>query len=120
MKTIYKSTWLGIVALLGLSSTSALASLQLASDQRLQGDERTYSGDKDDLGSFGDKASSVKNTDRANAWVLYDDDHYGDRRFCIRPGQTINNLHDPRWRFGDKISSVNRLGTRSCSGYPTF
>jgi hypothetical protein len=114
-----KATRLGIVASLVFSSTSALASLQLARNQGLSG-VHTYSGSQADLGHFGDEASSVKNTDRSNAWVLYDDDNYRDRRFCIRPNQTINNLHDSRWRFGDKISSVKRLGSSSCRGYPTF
>ena len=115
-----KATRLGIVALLALSSTSALASLRLASDQRMQGDARTYNRSEENLGGFGDEASSVQNTDRSRAWVLYDDKDYGDRRFCIRPNQTINNLHSAQWRFGDKISSVRRLGTSSCRGYPTF
>ena len=70
---------------------------------------------------FGDVASSVKNpSSSAVAWVLYDDTGYGDRHYCIRPGQSISNLGADAWKFGDKISSVKELGTASCAGYPTF
>lgn len=68
---------------------------------------------------FGDLASSVKNNSSV-AWVLYDDSGYGDRRYCIRAGETISNLHNSAWNFGDKISSVKELGSDSCSGYPRF
>lgn len=67
----------------------------------------------------GDEASSVDNTTGV-AWVLYDDAGYSDRQYCIKPGQRIGNLHNAKWKFGDKISSVKRLGTSSCSGYPQF
>ena len=69
--------------------------------------------------SFNDKASSVRNGSD-NAWVLYDDANYDDRRYCIFAGQRIENLHDSRWNFGDKISSIQRLPGNSCAGYPTF
>lgn len=69
--------------------------------------------------NFNDKTSRVKNQYACSAWVLYDDKNYEDRRYCIKPGQEID-LHDSRWNFGDKISSIKRLATRSCSGYPTF
>jgi hypothetical protein len=72
-----------------------------------------------DLVCASDRASSVENT-MSVAWVLYDDSGFGDRRYCIKPGQVINNLHASAWNFGDKISSVRKLGTASCSGYPTF
>jgi hypothetical protein len=70
-------------------------------------------------GNFNDKASRARNDYSCNAWVLYDDVNYADRRYCIRPGQNID-LHDSRWNFGDKISSIRKLGNGSCIGYPIF
>lgn len=119
MQMIKKAAQLGVVVML-VFSTSAMASLRMARNQGQSGEVHTYSGSQADLGHFGDEASSVKNTDASHAWVLYDDDNYKDRRFCIRPNQSINNLHDSRWNFGDKISSVKRLKSSSCAGYPTF
>jgi hypothetical protein len=69
-------------------------------------------------GNFNDKASRARNSYACTAWVLYDDVNFSDRRFCIKPMQNID-LHDSRWNFGDKISSIARIGS-SCSGYPTF
>lgn len=68
---------------------------------------------------FGDMASSVRNVSSV-AYVLYDDTGYSDRRYCIRAGESISNLHNDAWNFGDKISSVKRLGSNSCAGYPRF
>lgn len=69
--------------------------------------------------SFSDATSSVENKS-AVAWVLYDDSGYSDRRYCIKPGQTISNLGADAWKFNDKISSVKELGSASCGNYPTF
>jgi hypothetical protein len=69
--------------------------------------------------SDNDEASSAKNLS-AVAWVLYDDTYYRDRRFCIRPGEEVPDLGAPAYEFSDKISSVKRLDTASCAGYPTF
>lgn len=66
-----------------------------------------------------DEASSVK-LYGPYAWVLYDDKHYKDRHYCIRPGEKVEHLGAPQWKFNDKISSVKRLSTGSCAGYPTF
>lgn len=68
---------------------------------------------------FNDLTSSAYNLDSV-AWVLYDDTNYGDRRYCIEPGQKIANLHAAAWNFGDKISSAKRLSTASCGNYPRF
>lgn len=72
-----------------------------------------------DLSIFSDKTSSLTNNDRM-AWVVYDDKQYRDRHYCIRPGETVPNLSSSRWKFNDKISSVKRLDTASCAGYPAF
>ncbi|WP_179855071.1 peptidase inhibitor family I36 protein [Paractinoplanes atraurantiacus] len=68
---------------------------------------------------FNDKASRVWNKYDCRAWVLYDDNQFEDRHYCIRPNQTVD-LHLEKWNFGDKISSVKKLTGKSCSGYPTF
>ncbi|GIH25949.1 hypothetical protein Aph01nite_42590 [Acrocarpospora phusangensis] len=85
----------------------------------MPGQNYLYYDSTPNLGGPGDEASSVFN-DTEDAWVLYDDSGYRDRRYCIRSGQYIGDLHHPAWKFGDKISSVLRLNTRSCAGYPTF
>jgi Beta/Gamma crystallin len=68
---------------------------------------------------FSDATSSVRNVSSV-AYVLYDDSGYSDRRYCIRSGESISNLHNDAWKFGDKISSVKKLGSNSCEGYPRF
>lgn len=69
--------------------------------------------------SFGDVASSLRNLSD-KAWVVYDDSGYSDRRYCIKAGQSISNLHSDAWNFGDKISSAKVLSTAGCGDYPTF
>ncbi|MGW8575538.1 peptidase inhibitor family I36 protein [Streptomyces niveus] len=93
--------------------------LVLGEHQDLGGAQWSYTGSETRLGSASDRASSVKNRDSV-AWVLYDDTNHGDRHYCLRATGYIPNLHDSRWNFGDKISSVKRLGSNSCRGYPTF
>ena len=61
---------------------------------------------------FGDKASAVKNR-TSDAWVIYDDDGYDDRNYCIPAGGTVRSLGD-KWSFNDKTSSVERLSRASC------
>ncbi|WP_156046093.1 hypothetical protein [Herbidospora cretacea] len=72
-----------------------------------------------DLAGLSDKASSLINRDW-NAWVVYDDKWFRDRRFCIRPGESVPNLSAAQWKFNDKISSAQRLDSASCAGYPAF
>lgn len=112
-----------VFAALALAPTvqaDALAGpLVLGEHQDLGGAQWNYTGSETRLGSAGDKASSVKNRDVV-AWVLYDDTNHGDRHFCIGATGYIPNLHDSKWNFGDKISSVKRLSSNSCRGYPTF
>jgi hypothetical protein len=101
---------------------SAASNLALYWNQNYRGSVYiTSSSDSnlDDGLQAGDEASSVHNGTTV-AWVLFDDAGYADRRYCIRPGQRVANLHAQAWNFGDKISSVRRLGTASCSGYPQF
>ncbi|GAA1012908.1 hypothetical protein Aple_015570 [Acrocarpospora pleiomorpha] len=116
------------VALAGLSVLSAAAltaapaqasagALRLGEHQSLAGKIWLYYDNTSSLGGAGDEASSAFN-DTEDAWVLYVDSGYRDHRFCIRSGQYIRNLHT--YNFGDKISSVRRLSTRSCVGYPVF
>ncbi|MGW0395088.1 hypothetical protein ACWDYJ_30280 [Streptomyces sp. NPDC003042] len=94
--------------------------LLLGQHQNLGGAQWFFNGSQSNLGSIGagDKASSARNDDRV-AWVLYDDAGYSDRR-CLAPGRFIRDPHYGGWNFGDKISSVKRLTTASCSGYPVF
>ncbi|WP_214108032.1 hypothetical protein [Acrocarpospora catenulata] len=85
-----------------------------------QGDSRIFTTSKDALPSYySDKISSIRNLDSV-AWVLFDDKYYQDRRFCIRPGESVPDLGAPMWKFNDKTSSVMRLNTASCSGYVPF
>lgn len=122
---------LGLVAA-GLTMASALTPVQaqaatgnlwLGENQSMGGKNCGWASSQPDLSktfcSFSDKASSVWNGSD-NAWVLYDDSGYGDRRYCIKANGRINDLHDPRWNFGDTISSIKRLSGNSCTGYPTF
>lgn len=115
------AVWLSAVTLSMLSAMPAHAystHIVLGEHQNFAGETPGYSRSTSSI-SFSDKASSVKNY-TSSAWVLYDDRGYGDRHYCIRPGQVINDLHYRAWNFGDKISSLRRLGTRSCAGHPTF
>ncbi|NEY32592.1 hypothetical protein GTU99_10375 [Streptomyces sp. PRKS01-65] len=95
------------------------AGLLLGQHQNLGGSVWYFPGSKADIGSAGDKASSAKNDDTV-AWLLFDDKNFSDRRYCLAPGYYVKDLHFGSWNFGDKISSVKRLTTSSCSGHPTF
>nr|WP_083977571.1 beta/gamma crystallin-related protein [Herbidospora sakaeratensis] len=66
-----------------------------------------------------DEASSVINNDGV-AWVLYDDESYGDRRYCVRPGESVLDLGDDRWKFNDKITSALPLKSAGCGTFPPF
>nr|WP_062331104.1 hypothetical protein [Herbidospora sakaeratensis] len=72
-----------------------------------------------ELPLFNDETSSLTNNDW-NAWVVYDDKDYQDRRYCVRPGETVPNLSAQQFKFNDKISSARRLESASCAGYPAF
>ncbi|MET9552267.1 hypothetical protein [Streptomyces sp. NPDC006645] len=114
------ATVLSTLALAPTVQADALAGpLVLGEHQDLGGAQWNYTSSQTRLGSAGDRASSVRNRDVV-AWVLYDDTGHADRHYCIPAGGYIPNLHDGRWNFGDKTSSVKRLGSNSCRGYPTF
>ncbi|MYW01525.1 hypothetical protein [Streptomyces sp. SID3343] len=103
-------------------ATANVGGLYLGINQNLQPlPAMFFTNSVANLGSSGqgDLASSAQNTD-TSAWVLFDDRNYRDRRYCLPPGGYIANLHSGSWNFGDKTSSVLRLGTASCAGYPTF
>jgi hypothetical protein len=106
-----------------MKAQAATGQLWLAENQSMGGKNCGWADSQPNLSntfcSFSDKASSVWNGSD-NAWVLYDDAGYQDRRYCLVPGGRIANLHDSRWNFGDKISSIKRLSGTSCAGYPTF
>ncbi|WP_062348870.1 hypothetical protein [Herbidospora yilanensis] len=74
---------------------------------------------KPEFPTFNDKTSSLINNDW-RAWVVFDDKNYQDRRYCIRPGETVPNLSAQQFKFNDKISSALRLEGASCAGYPAF
>jgi len=104
------------------ASTPAQAStagLFAANDSWYQGFSGTITETWSNLGYDSDKYSSVRNEDSV-AWVLFDDKYFRDRRFCIRPGESVPDLGAPLWKFNDKTSSVLRLSTASCEGYPAF
>jgi hypothetical protein len=98
---------------------AAADGLYLAEDSFLHGELRYYGNSRSGIGGFSDEASSLFN-DSTSAWVVYDDKNYKDRRYCIRPGERVNNLHWASWKFGDKISSIRRLNSDSCAGYGPF
>ncbi|OJF11694.1 beta/gamma crystallin-related protein [Couchioplanes caeruleus] len=132
MRTILAKTTLilaGTAALIGLGATGASAAptaqAAVADSPLTLGEHQSLSGSTWDYRSTNrainpeDEASSAYNHSSV-AWVLYQHDNFEGRRYCLKPGQRISNLHDSRWDFGDKISSVQRLGVTSCNGYPTF
>lgn len=94
--------------------------LVLYTDSLFEGYPLTY-WHSDPAMSYGtsDKASSVRNYDNV-AWVLFDDKHYQDRRYCIRPGEEVALLGVDGLRFNDKISSVYQMPTADCGRYPAF
>jgi hypothetical protein len=105
-----------------LTATPAQAgegALWLGEHQDLQSKNWRYYATTAKLGGPGDDASSVFN-DTENVWLLFEHSNFGGRFYCIRSGQYIRDLHSPAWKFGDKISSVSRLGIRTCQGYPVF
>jgi hypothetical protein len=94
--------------------------LYLSKDRDHRGETRIYTTSRSSFGGgFSDEASSAENYSSL-AWVLFDDENYRDRHYCLRPHEIVYNLHDPAWNFGDKVSSALRLNTSSCAGYPTF
>jgi hypothetical protein len=81
--------------------------------------DRTSSDDH--LNDDSDEAHSVYNFTGV-AWVLYDDNTYdeSDRHFCIKAKVSHPDLGVGAYKFGDKITSVKKLGSNSCAGYPTI
>jgi hypothetical protein len=79
-------------------------------DQAYNGTFFQLTGSDADLGSNSDEAHSLYNRTSAN-WVVYDDKNFdkGDRRFCVRPNRRASDLGASQFKFGDKISSVERL-----------
>ncbi|WP_214110501.1 beta/gamma crystallin-related protein [Acrocarpospora catenulata] len=114
-----------VAATLGAAGTATPARAEIAglwvyTDSWFEGYEAVHIVNAPNLSSsWSDKYSSIRNTDNA-AWVLYDDKWYEDRHFCIRPGESVEYLGASRWKFNDKTSSVRKLPTRSCEGYPAF
>jgi hypothetical protein len=92
----------------------------LGQHQSLGGTNWTFTASDSNLsGQGGDQASSLNNND-SRAWVVYEHDTFGGRGYCINTGSEVSDLHSGILSFGDKISSVRRLGTSSCFGYPSF
>lgn len=75
----------------------------------------TLGSSEDDMNDvdFGDKTSSVQNKTSVS-WVLYDDDSYEDRAFCIKPGVSVPDFGADAYKFNDKTSSARRLGSAKC------
>jgi hypothetical protein len=67
-----------------------------------------------DLESNSDEAHSLYNRTGYN-WVVYDDKNFDkdDRRFCVRSNHRASDLGASQFKFGDKISSVEKL-TGAC------
>jgi hypothetical protein len=92
----------------------------LGQDQNLRGTNWTFTASDSNLsGQGGDSASSIKNDD-SRAWVVYEHDTFRGRGYCINTGIEEFDLHRGILGFGDKISSVRRLSTSSCAGFPSF
>ncbi|MCK2215649.1 hypothetical protein MF672_017905 [Actinomadura sp. ATCC 31491] len=51
---------------------------------------------------------------------MYQHDTYRGRSYCILPGQSFVDLHEPQWQFGDTISSVRRRPDATCHDNPMF
>jgi hypothetical protein len=92
----------------------------LGQNQNLRGTNWAFTANDSNLaGQGGDSASSIKNDD-SRAWVVYEHDTFGGRGYCINTGILVIDLHRSILSFGDKISSVRRLNTSSCAGFPSF
>jgi Beta/Gamma crystallin len=92
----------------------------LGRHQSLGGTNWTFTASDSNIsGQGGDEASSLSNND-SRAWVVYEHDTFGGRGYCINTGREVSDLHSGIFGFGDKISSVRRLGTSSCFGFPSF
>lgn len=112
---------IGLSAVCGLITVQALPA-SAAIDQCKTGQmcfwhNQSYSGtffyrtsSSPDLGSNSDEAHSLYNRTGYN-WVIYDDKNYdkSDRRFCVRPNSRVSDLGASQFKFGDKISSVEKL-----------
>jgi hypothetical protein len=103
---------------LAAPAEATLEGLLLGEHQNLDS-PRFYANSERNLRGFSDETSSIRNESPV-AWVLFDDREFEDRRYCIRPGEQVDDLHDRTWRFGDKTSSIMRLTSASCAGFPAF
>jgi hypothetical protein len=85
------------------------------------GDQRLLSNAAFDFRSLGfnDRTSSVYNQTNV-AWVVAEASFLGQRIFCLRPGEGVDDLHSPTLVFADRISSAQPLSTASCAGFPAF
>ncbi|GAA2904806.1 hypothetical protein GCM10010517_70920 [Streptosporangium fragile] len=126
MKKSFRTVVAGVVitASLGFSGAAFPAQAQVTGlrfyeDDDFKGEVKSYYATQWYLWEWNHWASSVRNSDDV-AWVLYDDWDYADRRFCLRSGEEVKRLGDEQWRFNDKTSSIRRLSTNSCAGYPAF
>lgn len=63
--------------------------------------------------NFGDKTTSVQNKTSVS-WVVYDDDNYRDRAFCIKPGVSVRDFGSSAYKFSDKTSSAKKLSSAAC------
>jgi Beta/Gamma crystallin len=109
--------------LVGGAATARAADpvLVLGQNQNLSGTNWAFTGSDSNLsGQGGDQASSIKNNDPLNAWVVYENDSFGGRGYCIDPGELVTNLHISILNFGDRISSVEQLGQAKCTFRPEF
>jgi hypothetical protein len=107
-------------ALATTSAANAAASaggLRLGEHQNLGGQVWFFDGSRSSIGGANDEASSALNDDTV-AWVVYQHSSYRGRELCLTPGRYIADFHGSWLDFGDKISSVKRLGTSSCEGHP--
>ena len=88
-------------------------------NQNYGGTRFTPADSVDHLGGDSDEAHSVWNHTTV-AWVLFDDDDFdtNDRHFCIPAGVSHPNLGAAPYKFGDKITSVQRLETNNCGNLP--
>lgn len=96
-------------------SECAAKRLCLFDDAGYEDRRLTLKSSEDDMNDvdFGDKTSSVMNR-TGRAWVLYDDNDYEDRAFCIPPGVSVRDFGIDSLKFNDKTSSAKRLSSEKC------
>ncbi|MFG1613697.1 beta/gamma crystallin-related protein [Nonomuraea wenchangensis] len=123
-RTIRIAAAISAAAMVAVSAATAPAQaagpLVLFQDSGFAGTSWSFTATNGNIsGSGGDRVSSIVNQD-VNAWVVYQHDTYRGRSYCVLPGQSLYDLHEQQWQFGDAISSVRRRPDGTCHDNPMF